>query len=285
MIVFKQESLYTYITYLFIFLVTFAGLHGIDLLHKHEELPFIIIVPSYNNAQWCIKNLESVCFQNYKNYHVMYVDDCSNDQTYTLVKDFIEKHNLWHKVTLIRNPTRMGAMANLYYTIHACPDQAIVVTVDGDDWLLDGNVLAYLNRVYSDSNVWLTYGQFIDTNGVKGWCHEIPENVLRENDFRHCSPMSHLRTFYAWLFKQIKKEDLMYKDEFLVMTWDKAMMIPMMEMAGNRYKFIEKILYVYNAHNPINDHKVDGDLQTYLRKFIEKKTKYNRLIASSTSVS
>lgn len=246
-------------------------------LHSSEEKHFVIIIPSYNNARWCKKNLESVCFQNYKNYSVIYIDDCSTDNTAHLVTKFISDHKLSDRVTFIQNAQRMGAMANLYYAIHACPDDAIMVTVDGDDWLLDGNVLKYLNSVYANPDVWLTYGQFIDTNGTRGWCADIPMHVIMKNEVRTHSPISHLRTFYAWLFKKIKKEDLIYNNEFFVMTWDKAMMIPMMEMAGDRYKFISKILYVYNAHNPISDHQVNGKLQTYLRTFIEKKEKYEPL--------
>ena len=273
-----------YPPYLFFLLLATLSTMIFSLTAAYEK-PFVIIVPSYNNAQWCIKNLQSVCFQNYSNYHVIYIDDCSNDENAHVARDFINKYNLWDKVTLIENPQRLGAMANLYYAIHSCPDDAVIVTVDGDDWLVDANVLSYLNKVYADPGVWLTYGQFIDTNGVKGWCHEIPAAVLQKNDVRHCSPVSHLRTFYAWLFKKIKQEDLMHKNEFYVMTWDKAMMIPMMEMAGRNYKFISKILYVYNAHNPISDHHVDGDLQTYLRKVIEKKEKYTRLIIMPDGIS
>jgi hypothetical protein len=32
------------------------------------------------------------------------------------------------------------------------------------------------------------------------------------------------------LFKKIKKEDLLYEGEFVLMSWDIAMMFPMLEM-------------------------------------------------------
>jgi hypothetical protein len=69
----------------------------------------------------------------------------------------------------------------------------------------------------------------------------------------------------------------MYQGKFYQMTWDKAMMIPMIEMAGERYKYIPEVLYVYNNSNPINDHKVDSSLQTNLRLLICSFTPYNSL--------
>jgi hypothetical protein len=44
---------------------------------------------------------------------------------------------------------------------------------------------------------------------------------------------SHLRTFYAWLFKKIKKE-LCYQGTFASMTGDIAMMLPMIKMTTIR---------------------------------------------------
>ena len=50
-------------------------------------------------------------------------------------------------------------------------------------------------------------------------------------------------------------------DNFYEMTWDQALMFPMMEMARERVRFVSDILYIYNDDNPINDHKVDRQKQ------------------------
>ena len=46
---------------------------------------------------------------------------------------------------------------------------------------------------------------------------------------------THLRTFYAWLFKKINLEDLLLDGEFFKMTGDQAILYPMIEMAGERH--------------------------------------------------
>ena len=61
-------------------------------------------------------------------------------------------------------------------------------------------------------------------------------------------------------------------------TSDMAMMYPMIEMAGiNRIRYINKILYVYNTQNPLNDHKKNVSYQLIIREFIKNKKEYNEI--------
>lgn len=244
------------------------------------EIPIVAIIPSYKNARWYKNNLDSIFSQDYTNYRVIYIDDVSPDCTYDLVKAYVDEHDLWDRVTLIKNEKRQGAMANLYYAIHSCDDWAIAVTVDGDDWLSDNQVFNKLNEIYHDPNVWLTYGQFKEyPSNIMGFCVDIPKYVVENNSYRkHGMSVSHLRTFYAWLFKEIKQEDLMWNGDFFVMTWDKAMMAPMLEISNGRFKFISDVLYIYNFINPINDCKVDGHLQASLVSVIYGMKPYEPLV-------
>ena len=64
-----------------------------------------IIIPSYNNCQWYQRNLSSVIAQDYQNFRVIYIDDCSSDGTGELVEQFIAEHNSGNLTHLIRNPS------------------------------------------------------------------------------------------------------------------------------------------------------------------------------------
>lgn len=241
---------------------------------------FVIVIPSYQNSQWFEKNLGSVLAQNYEQFRVIYVDDCSPDGTGNLVEKYLEANNFSHKVKLIKNSQRVGAMENLYQMIHSCEDDEIIVTLDGDDWLAHPDVLTKLDQVYSDPNVWMTYGQYRSwPDNAIGCCKQIPNEVIERNGFRTyqwCS--SHLRTYYTWLFKRIPKEDFLGPDGKIVpMTWDLYKMFPMLEMSGYRSKFIPDVLYIYNVETPINDSKVNLQLQQSLERVIRAKPKYARL--------
>lgn len=239
----------------------------------------VIVIPSYNNSRWCKTNLGSVFAQNYTNYHVIYIDDCSSDDTYDLVKTCIKEAGQEHRVTLLRNSDRHGALYNLYHAIHSLPDRAIVATLDGDDWFKSTDVLATINQAYSDPNVWLTYGQFEEfPRGSLGICHPMPDYIIANKSYRKENWFtSHLRTFYAGLFKRIDKRDLMHEGEFLSVTWDQAFMFPMLEMADGRIKFIDKIMYVYNQANPLNDFKQHLRKQLAFERMIRRKESYEPL--------
>lgn len=228
---------------------------------KHK--PFVIITASYKNAEWYKRNLDSLFIQNYDNYHIIYIDDASPDGTGQLVADYIKECNQEHKITLIRNPERLGAVANIYTATHMCKPDEIILIVDGDDWLAHDNVLNRLNEIYQDPQVWATYGQFMwFPFALEGFAYTTSPEVIANNNFRDVAwNITHLRTYYAALYQKIKKEDLMYGDRFYPMTGDLAVMYPIMEMCGAHAVFVPDIIYIYNAENSINDNKVNIELQ------------------------
>jgi glycosyltransferase involved in cell wall biosynthesis len=241
---------------------------------------FVIVIPSYKNIKWYGKNLATVLSQKHDNYRVIYTDDCSPDETGEKVEEFIKKQGQESRVELHRNTERLGALQNLYNMIHSCNDDDVIVTVDGDDWFPGPNVLSKLNSVYQDPKVWMTYGQYRSHPDQRVGCsRQIPANIIQSGGYRKyrwCS--SHLRTFYAWLFKKIKKEDLLdTKGKFYPMAWDLAFMLPMLEISGEHHRFIKDILYIYNYENPINDAKVNLNLQQGLEREIRAKKPYGRV--------
>ena len=84
-------------------------------------------------------------------------------------------------------------------------------------------------------------------------CIELPQNVIENNSIRKFKWVTtHLRTFYAGLFKKIKLEDLLMDGEFFPRCADLSTMFPMIEMAGYHIKFIPEVLYLYNDRNPLS---------------------------------
>lgn len=261
------------------------------------ERPMVVVIPSYNNIQWYEKNLDSILSQEFTNFRVIYIDDCSKDGTGDAVENYLREKGVDFRVThfcdglcvmpdlvtdhpfqIVRNINRTGALANLFRAIHTCDDDEIVVTVDGDDWLPDPRVLNRLNKTYGQGQIWLTHGKMIEyPKGSTAWCIPVPADIIARNAFREFRCPSHLRTFYAWLFKRIDGDDLFYKGEFFPMAWDMAIMFPMIEMAGERHAYVSEVNYVYNMANQINDNKVNADLQNECDRVIRAKKRYQRL--------
>jgi hypothetical protein len=67
-------------------------------------------------------------------------------------------------------------------------------------------------------------------------------------------------------------------NEWYTMTYDVAMFLPMLEMAGLEHIFYnDKPLYMYNRDNPISDDKVNQNLQTKIHIEINKKNKFKKI--------
>ena len=264
-----------------------AGCEGDKKESEVDEKHIVIVTASYNNEQCYKWNLDSVFAQRYSNWNLIYVDDCSPDKTYELVKKHVKEKNDPGRAKLIHNTERKRALANLYTAIYMCDDTDIIVILDGDDRFPEDKndssgykqVLAYINNVYADPNVWLTYGQYREfPSRERGFCKQYPKRIIERNDFRRWPDTpSHLRTFYAGLFKRIKKEDLLFEGAFFPMTYDLAMMFPMIEMARDHFRFIPEILLEYNASNPLNDHKVSKKLQRSCDIIIRSRLRYEKL--------
>lgn len=245
-----------------------------------QELSITIVTPTYNNAAYCVRNMQSVVDQTYPHWNMIIINDCSTDATSERIHAYVQQHGLASKITIIDNAQRKGALQNLYETIHQCDDNTIIMTLDGDDWFATNWALERVAQTYQDNKTWITYGQFIwYPAGIKGFCRPFPPEIIKYKQFRSYHWISsHLRTFYAWLFKKIAQEDLMYENKFLPMAWDVAMMLPMLEMASDGHiTCIEDILYVYNDDNPLNDHKKDLALQRELGAFVASKPAYPTL--------
>ncbi len=258
---------------------TFACLQSLADAKK-----FVILTASYNNIEYYKWNLDSVFNQTYDDWELVYVDDMSSDGTREAVQEYIKEKGFEDKVRFVANTDKCYCLKNYYREIHKLPDDTIIVTLDGDDALADASVLDYLNEVYSDPNVWCTYGNFDYYPPGSEVARPItlkpfPQEIVEENTFREYEwNIHHLRSFYAGLFKNIKLEDFLYQGLFFPVGEDLAFMFPIIEQAGKHHRFIDKVLYSYNIGNPLITVSVwKRELRKCIWEFIYRKREYEPL--------
>lgn len=256
-------------------------------LHAIPEKEIVVLIPSYNNARWFKKNIDSAVHQHYSNFHVYYVDDCSPDGTGDLVRDYIKQNHLEDQVTLIANPTRVGAMANIYNNVHTFDDEKLIVLLDGDDWFAHENVLSLIiNTYFIQNDIWFAYGQYINVPKkiaqrigltVRGGARETPLSVIKNKSYRFGPWIwSGCRVFYAGLFKRIRRADLCYPNtnNFFKVGYDMAIIWPMLEMAGIHIKYISEVILERNVETPINDFKINKQEQMKINWILKGRRKY-----------
>jgi len=119
---------------------------GMPLNQNNSELPIVVVVCSYNNGQWSTNTLNSIFTQEYSNFRLIIVDDCSSDDNQAVIQRYIDEHNLGDRVTFIRNEKRYRKLFNLYRVLYDCGDDEIVFMVDGDDSLAHPRVFKQIQR-------------------------------------------------------------------------------------------------------------------------------------------
>lgn len=238
---------------------------------------FRIVSPVYNARPWIEKYLESVTSQTYPHWTATIIDDASDDGTYERLCELTAGDD---RITVIRNGQRRRALANVVGAIGriGCDDEDVIVFLDGDDWFSDTDVLDYLNQVYQNEDVWITWGSFVShPSGQRGRTAKPlrPFYDIRKGHFI----FSHLKTAKHFLWRNIADADLRDRrtGDYYPASWDNVIMRPMVEMAGRKHsRFIRRTLYVYNAESPLNNVKANPALRKACKEQVYGLPRYRR---------
>jgi len=229
-----------------------------DIISNGKNKSFVFIIPSFNNEKYYKKNLESVFNQKYSFWRAIYIDDCSTDNTYNLVKEYIKTRGFEDKVILIKNEKNMKQAYSRYIAYNMCSDDEICCLLDGDDWLYNNNVLNILNENYIKYNLLVSYGQFYFYENTKlqtlSGQESYKDTDIKKKNFNYRTNFitQHLRTSQASLLKTIPESYLKFKGEWLQCCTDAAEMWWVLERAEGRHRNIGYPTVVYNKDNSIN---------------------------------
>tara|TARA_R110000868_G_scaffold286241_1_gene546673 strand:- start:170 stop:823 length:654 start_codon:yes stop_codon:yes gene_type:complete len=215
--------------------------------------------------------------QTHKDFTCYITHDLSTDNSVKLVKEFIKNDSRF--ILLDDSDKKLYQTGNFDKVIRNNPnidDNEVLIEVDGDDHLPDSNVFKRINELYKDENVWIANGSFRYSNGQNGFSEkQTGFGNLRSSRFT----ASHIRTWRAFLWRKIKEEDIRDENgEYWQWSGDLCFMFPMLEMSGEEhYRFMSDVNYVYNAENPINEHKVDMSMVNDHATKIRNKKPYKKL--------
>jgi hypothetical protein len=180
------------------------------------------------------------------------------------------------------SPQRRYLLKNTRCAIDSFPillPNDVIVCIDADDWLIDEDTFRIIHDAYEENpNLLLTYGSYVNLSSNKRgkFCGEyLPDESFRTSPWRG----SHLKTFKYKLWQALPKTQLQWDNgEWFKCCADRAMMIPMMELAGHdRIKYIDMLLYCYNDLNPESVWKTNRELSLKTRDFIAARSPLQRL--------
>lgn len=141
-------------------------------------LPLVsIIIPTYKQASYIHRALESAMAQTYSSKEIIVCDDGSPDTTAAVVNHMAGGST---EVKYLRNETNIGRVANYRQALYQHAKGEWVVVLDGDDYFLDKNFIADAMSAIANSGErnTLFYKAAIvkETNGVI----RLPKNPAAE---------------------------------------------------------------------------------------------------------
>jgi len=138
-----------------------------------------LVITTFNSAQYlpalfsCIKSLILP-----QQYEILFIDDCSTDNTQSLIKEFIYSSK---SMSLISNESNLGPGASRNVGIHAA-SCSYIFFLDADD-IIEANTFESLSQhliAYPDLQVILCDTKWINSqaNNIRAGCTIYPSNTL-----------------------------------------------------------------------------------------------------------
>ncbi len=208
---------------------------------KGPEL--VVVSTGAQVAQWAPKCVGSVAGQTESVMHWIVAPDKATRQSLA----GSPANARIHEADCLGHP-----LQNLESLVCMMAPETVVVWLDLDDWLACPEALEIVRHVYATTDCLVTYGSYREWPSRRwGECNgEYEPEVRRSRGYRKAPwRASHLRTFKAGLFHQLGDGDLKRPDG----TWwdvrDMAVMLPLLELAGDRHRYIPEHLVWYNTRN------------------------------------
>lgn len=145
-----------------------------------------IITPSYNTAKFIKETIESVRAQTYKNWEMIIVDDCSNDDSTSIIKSLIDTFND-HRIKLFINERNSGAALSRNRALRLSKGRWIAF-LDSDD-LWEPEKLEKQIKFMENNKYYFSYTNYIEIDEEsKAMGLEVtgPKKVTKHNIYNYC---------------------------------------------------------------------------------------------------
>ncbi|WP_186292791.1 glycosyltransferase family 2 protein [Mucilaginibacter corticis] len=162
---------------------------------------FSIIIPVFNSSPTLPRLLESIVFQHYRNYELVFVDGASTDDTLTQLADFVRlNHEL--SVVIDSRPDK-----GIYDAMNRGVEKASgewLYFIGGDDLFCDAGVLQSVKAAIETEKPDLIYGNVEGISSKTRYVYDSKAKVLAKG-------IHHQSVFYKrCIFDELGKYDLSY---------------------------------------------------------------------------
>ena len=225
-----------------------------------NEIPvFSVIIPCYNSVGLLERGINSLLKQSFRNFEVVFVDDCSTDGTYDYLLNCKSESDL--NVRVLRNEKNCGPGESRNMGIREAMGEYIAF-MDSDDWY-EGDYLQSVYEKIQETGAELILCDFYRcfTNGQKQWlkCTGQFSAVTRQSEFvALCFDSLCALTVKKDLFQGIRIP--------VIYNAEDAAIVPVLVSKAKKVAFIAKPFYNYLYRSASLSTKIDLNIVLSLRQ-------------------
>jgi glycosyltransferase involved in cell wall biosynthesis len=134
-----------------------------------------VLMPTFNIEAYIPKAIESVMAQTYTDWELLILDDCSTDNTSTIVEPYLKKDA---RIKFLKNEHNLGMLANWNLGITFC-QSPYFAKLDGDDYWHPEMIAKALNVLEQDEATVLVFSKYVNIDGsgrlLEGTTSELPD--------------------------------------------------------------------------------------------------------------
>lgn len=195
-----------------------------------------VVIPAYNAEKYIGEAIRSVIDQDFLDFELLVIDDCSTDSTVAMVEEMVSKDS---RIRLIRNLKNLGPGATRGVGV----DNAVgefIAWLDADDVAKTNRLSSQIALLESDSKIGVVGGfiQFFSEGSLgKTRKYDLKDEILRSKIFRQNPVATPASTFRSAVYKSVGNyKDLRYCED-----------LEMLMRVGTAFKFanVNEVLVRY----------------------------------------
>ncbi|BEP30363.1 glycosyltransferase family 2 protein [Helicovermis profundi] len=147
-----------------------------------------IITPSYNTVEFIKSTIDSVRSQSYTNWEMLVIDDCSTDDSATVIKDIIRNFND-ERIKLFVNSKNSGAAVSRNKALALAKGKWIAFLDSDDLWKsdkLEKQITFMKNNGYHFS--YTNYSEIDENSKSLGKLVSGPKKITKVGMYNYCWP-------------------------------------------------------------------------------------------------